>query len=72
MADHSPVESEFAETFDFLETGGLHEIMGGVSVNYKNGNPHVVMSTHVAVALCALADEALHLRDRGVIVAHAA
>jgi hypothetical protein len=47
---------------EYLEDGGLGEVMGLASIAVHENQPKVQMDADMAVALCMLASEALHRR----------
>lgn len=47
---------------EYLETGGLGEVIGMTSVAMQFAQPKVQLDTDMALALCLLADEALKTR----------
>lgn len=49
---------------DYLEAGGLGEVIGLAEMSKSMGFPKVQMDTDMAMALCLLADEALRARQR--------
>ena len=54
--------SAIKEAMEYLETGGLGEVMGLADMAARAGHPKVQMDTDMAIALCQLADEALKRR----------
>lgn len=50
------------EAKEYLETGGLGEVVGLTDIAFKMGQPKVQMDTEMAMALCMLANEALNRR----------
>lgn len=50
------------EAKDYLETGGLGEVIGLASMANQEGSSHVQMTTDLALALCLLADETIKKR----------
>lgn len=51
-----------AEAKQYLETGGLGEVMGLAHISMEMDQPKVQMDTAMAIALCLLANEALNRR----------
>lgn len=47
---------------EYLETGGLGEVIGFTSLALELDQPKVQMDTDMAMALCLLADETLKRR----------
>lgn len=54
--------SAIKEAMEYLETGGLGEVMGLADMALNAEQPKVQMDTELAIALCQLADEALKRR----------
>lgn len=50
------------EATNYLETGGLGEVIGLTDLAMRNGQPKVQMDADMAMALCLLASEALKRR----------
>jgi hypothetical protein len=50
------------EAREYLETGGLGEVIGLTDIALRADQPKVQMDTDMAMALCLLADEALRRR----------
>lgn len=50
------------EATEYLQTGGLGEVIGFTDVARQMEQPKVQMDTDMAMALCLLADEALKAR----------
>lgn len=55
-------ETGVKDAKEYLETGGLGEVVGLTDMAKKMGQPKVQMDTDMAMALCILANEALHRR----------
>lgn len=47
---------------DYLETGGLGEVIGFTQIAIDHDQPKVQMDTDMAMALCLLASEAIKRR----------
>lgn len=56
--------SDVEEAKQYLETGGLGEVIGLTSISLQAGAPKVQMDTDMAMALCMLADETMRRRTR--------
>lgn len=54
--------ADLKEAMDYLETGGLGEVAGMAQIALDAGHPKVQMDSDMAVALCALALEAINKR----------
>ncbi|MBZ9659815.1 hypothetical protein LB523_12235 [Mesorhizobium sp. ESP-6-4] len=51
--------NKIEEATNYLETGGLGEVLGLATVFLEAGEPKVQMDTDMAIALCMLADTAI-------------
>lgn len=59
---------ELARAMDYLETGGLGEVIGLTQMALDMNEPKVQMDTDMAMALCLLASEAIKQRtDRSLL-----
>lgn len=56
------MEYDLKQATEYLETGGLGEVIGLTDMARQMDNPKIQMNTDMAMALCLLADEALRAR----------
>lgn len=59
------MEYDQKQATEYLETGGLGEVIGLTDMARQMERPKVQMNTDMAMALCLLADEALKVRVNG-------
>lgn len=58
-------EYDLKAATEYLEMGGLGEVLGLAEMSKSMGFPKVQMDTDMAMALCLLADEALRSKLKG-------
>lgn len=60
----SEKKADIKAATEYLETGGLGEVLGLATMSLEAGHLKIQMDTDMAIALCILADEALKRRKR--------
>lgn len=65
MSNNDKLSAAIDDATQYLETGGLGEVIGMAQISWEMGHKKVQMDTDMAIALCILADEYMKTRSTG-------